>query len=337
MCHKQFKLKTLRLLFVIAGLLFVINSNSQSDNEFGVSEEVNKVEDTGHQVQVWQVLPEFVKTGLYQVSIKHAEAGKTGSFYIIAWTDTNNDGKPDKEIGRSVLLVAKNAGDWSNWQFYSDYPVLFVGNTWDQTNEKVYYKMGGSLNGYKGLSNNVFYSRSFNGVPGASTGPRYTNIKVRLINEQSNNIGVLGQEVSKGENTGHQLQVWQVLPDFVRKGKCRISIKHAVAGNKGSFYIVAWADTNNDGKPDKEIGRSELKVALNKDDWSVWEFDNQYETIFVGNTWSQTDEEIYYQVGGKLEGYVGLSNKVYYSRSFNGTPGGSTQPRYTNIKVQFQK
>ncbi|MDF1551156.1 MAG: hypothetical protein P1P88_25270, partial [Bacteroidales bacterium] len=132
-----------------------------------------------------------------------------------------------------------------------------------------------------------------------------------------------------------QVQVWQVLPQFSQKGHYRLSIKHAMAGAKGSFYICAWADTNNDGKPDKEIGRSALMTANNAGDWSSWEFNSEYDKIFIGNTWSQNDEQVFYQTGGKLEGYIGLGNSVFYSRQFNGVPNSSTGPRYTNIRLSY--
>ncbi len=148
-------------------------------------------------------------------------------------------------------------------------------------------------------------------------------------------FGVTKHEVSNVENTGHNVQLWEVLPEFTKKGEYEISIKHAVAGKIGSFYIIAWADTNNDGKPDKEIGRSELKSASSDGEWSSWTFSSNYDRIFVGNTWSISDEKVYYQMGGNVEGYTGLSNTVFYSRSFNGNPGQSTSPRFTNIKVKL--
>jgi len=102
----------------------------------------------------------------------------------------------------------------------------------------------------------------------------------------------------------------------------------------GSFYIIAWADTNNDNKPDLEIGRSELMTAEKAGEWSSWEFSSDHNKIFVGNTWKQTNENIYYDTV-KPEGYTGLSSSVYYSRTFEGKPVSVTSPRFTNIKVKF--
>ena len=323
-----------QLFFLITFLVFVKNLNAQ---EFGIDQqEVTRISNTGHNVQIWEVLPEFSKKGEYEISIKHAAEGEVGSFYIIAWADTNNDGKPDKEIGRSDLKTASENGEWSSWNFKSDYNRIFVGNTWSSSDEKMYYQNGGTVDGYGGLSNTVFYSRSFNGKPSQSTSPRFTNIKVRIIHKATV-FGITKQEVTRISNTGHNVQIWEVLPEFSKKGEYEISIKHAAEGEVGSFYIIAWADTNNDGKPDKEIGRSDLKTASENGEWSSWNFKSDYNRIFVGNTWSSSDEKMYYQNGGTVDGYGGLSNTVFYSRSFNGKPSQSTSPRFTNIIVKITK
>ncbi|PKP36363.1 MAG: hypothetical protein CVT98_08155, partial [Bacteroidetes bacterium HGW-Bacteroidetes-15] len=155
----------------------------------------------------------------------------------------------------------------------------------------------------------------------------------RIIDSGEQQVGITDQEVTRIEDTGHYIQLWQVLPEFTRNANYEVKIKHAVTGSKGSFYITAWADTNNDGIPDKEIGRSDLLTASREGDWSSWRFSSSYSRLFVGNTWSQSDEKVYYQTGGTVLGYKGLDNKVFYSRSFNGIPSQSTGPRYTNIKL----
>jgi len=48
-------------------------------------------------------------------------------------------------------------------------------------------------------------------------------------------FGITGQEISKIEDTGHQIQLWQVLPEYTKNAKYEISVKHAVAGSQGSF------------------------------------------------------------------------------------------------------
>lgn len=322
----------IQAVLVILWLFFPLLIHAQ---EFGItSQDVSKISDTGHNVQLWEVLPDFTKNGTYEVRIKHAVAGNKGSFFITAWADTNNDGIPDLEIGRSELKTATEDGAWSSWQFRSNFSRIFVGNTWNLSDEKVYYQNGGSVDGYTGLSNKVFYSRSFNGKPTQSTSPRFTNIKVKVLGN-SNYFGITKSEVERISDTGHNLQIWEVLPEYTKEGTYEISIKHAVAGDKGSFFITAWADTNNDGIPDVEIGRSALKTAISDGEWSSWTFNSNYPRIFVGNTWNKSDENVYYQSGGSIDGYTGLSNKVFYARSFNGIPSQSTSPRFTNIRVKF--
>ena len=167
-------------LFFLIILMFTLSfSNAQ---EFGVTkQEVNKITNTKHNVQVWEVLPEYTKNAEYEIRIKHAVTGKTGSFYIIAWADTNNDGLPDTEIGRSKLKTASKDGEWSSWSFNSDYDRIYVGNTWNTSDEMMYYQIGGTVDGYNGLSNTVFFSRTYNGKPTQSVSPRFTNVKVRFV------------------------------------------------------------------------------------------------------------------------------------------------------------
>ncbi|MBU1105758.1 MAG: hypothetical protein KKB51_03735 [Candidatus Riflebacteria bacterium] len=295
---------------------------------------VNEIVDTGHNVQVWQLLPENFRPGRFRLSMQHAVAGKQGSFFMIAWADKDGNGIPDTEIARSELKTAAIAGDWSSWEFTCDAGNLFVGNTWPQKNEKIYYRHGGkNLN--HGLSNKLFYSRTFDTAPNKSTSPRYTNIKVEKISADARIIGVTTHEVKSALDTGHNIQVWGVKPEYTRSGKYTVSIKHGVAGAVGSFYITAWADTSGNGVPDREIGRSDLKSAAKPGEWSSWSFtaDVSCRKIFVGNTWNREDERVYYQNSGDLLGYEGLESKLFFARKFNAVPNQSTQPRYTNIKV----
>lgn len=147
-------------------------------------------------------------------------------------------------------------------------------------------------------------------------------------------FGTVGQEVKKIMDTGHSVQVWQILPEFSGAGRYRISIKHAVKGANGAFFITAWADTDGDGLPDKEIGRSNKKIAFQDGQWSSWEFTSNYANIFVGNCWDQNNERVYYKMGGTLQGYIGLGNTNFNSHKFNGIPSSKASPRYTNIRVE---
>ena len=319
---------------ILVPLAYLVIAFVLTGQELGtVGEEVTRISDTGHQVQVWEVLPEFSQNAVYEVSIKHAVEGEKGGFYMISWADTDNDGKPDKEIGRSEFKTVKKAGEWSVWQFQSEYDRIFIGNTWSRNDEKVYYEQI-EPEGYTGLSNTVYYSRTFDTVPKSKTVPRATNIKIKISPQEIKEFGTIGEEVTRISDTGHQIQVWEVLPEFSKKAVYEVRIKHAVEGQRGGFYMISWADTDNDGKPDKEIGRSEFKTVKKAGEWSVWQFQSEYDRIFIGNTWSRNDEKVYYEQI-EPEGYTGLSNIVYYSRTFDTVPKSKTGPRATNIKIKI--
>ncbi len=49
----------------------------------------------------------------------------------------------------------------------------------------------------------------------------------------------------------------------------------------------------------------------------------------------KTKASLYYQQKGDLEGYYGLSDRVFYSRVFDAKPQSSVQPRYTNLRVEI--
>lgn len=128
--------------------------------------------------------------------------------------------------------------------------------------------------------------------------------------------------------------VWQILYDLPQATSIRIRSKHAVAGDKGAFRFTAWCDTDGNGIPDTKIGNSELMIAENKDDWSDWEFVSKGNKVFVGVILEKRNS-IYYQYGGKLKGYFGLSNKLFYSKSPKAIPVNSVQPRYINLRIEI--
>jgi hypothetical protein len=156
---------------------------------FGVAgQTVSAIVVPGHKVQVWEVLPEYTQTGTYQISIQHAKAGNMGSFFYTAWADIDGDGVPDQEIDRSERKIVRTAGEWSSWTFKNHYKRIFIGNLWDRADEQIYYQMERTLQGYSGLDNQVYYSREINQAPRQKVGPRYTNIRFKIIPGQSNAI-----------------------------------------------------------------------------------------------------------------------------------------------------
>lgn len=147
-------------------------------------------------------------------------------------------------------------------------------------------------------------------------------------------FGTVYQEVVSVKSLQAGSFVWEVLPEMPEWAKLNVSVKHAAAGSKGAFHIVAWADTDGDNVPDKQISISPLLEAKEKDEWSSWEFSARHNRIFVGIA-QKTDTDAYYKIGGKLEGYCGLSSRVCYSRKFGTPPQKTKRPRYLNVHLEI--
>ncbi len=146
-------------------------------------------------------------------------------------------------------------------------------------------------------------------------------------------FGSVGTNVVRPMNRGAGLSVWPIFPEFCGAGRYRVSIKHAIAGAQGAFYMVAWADTNGDDTPDTEIGRSDKKVASRRDEWSTWEFRAGQKGIFVG--FGLERDTSFYWHDGEPGGWFGLGNACFYSGDLNQVPSRQVSPRYTNIRVAW--
>ena len=132
------------------------------------------------------------------------------------------------------------------------------------------------------------------------------------------------------------LWVWEVLPERKNGKKVKVEIAHAAPGKEGGFFIVAYADTNNDGKPDQEIAKSPFLIARNIKDWSVWEFETGEERIFVGNIWPVDNNTILYRAQGNWPDQVPLKGRFYYKIDPNHPEKTrSAGPAYTNLKLSF--
>lgn len=130
----------------------------------------------GHSLQVWEVVKPYSTKDTVTVKVQHAASGNEGGFFIVAYGDKNNDGRPDLELGRSSFLTARSAGDWSYWTLPAPEGRLFVGNTWNES-ARVFFDRTGW--GHKDLSPTMYYSSS--GPPTLSTGPRSTNLVIEIL------------------------------------------------------------------------------------------------------------------------------------------------------------
>ena len=147
-------------------------------------------------------------------------------------------------------------------------------------------------------------------------------------------IGTIGDTVSTIQPVRHVLQLWRVLSPHAETGRYRLSIQHAEAGAAGAFRIEVWTDGKGDGIPDRRISMSETLSARRAGDWSSWDFESSSESLFVGNSWSQSDVQIYYS-RTRPDGYTGLGDELYFSRTKDGHPSGRAQPRFTNLRLEF--
>ncbi len=133
----------------------------------------------GHRVQVWQVTAPFSPGDRVRVKVQHAAAGDDGGFYILAYSDTTGDGRPDTEISRSPLLTAIRTGDWSWWEITAPEGRLFVGNTWNEGAQVYFDRIPFQ---HRDLSSTMFYATR--GLPTLSTSPRSTNLAVEILPEE---------------------------------------------------------------------------------------------------------------------------------------------------------
>lgn len=134
-----------------------------------------------------------------------------------------------------------------------------------------------------------------------------------------------------------QIWIWEILPDFKTGKKVKLEIAHAAPGKEGGFFMVAYADTNNDKKPDKEIAKSPFFTAEETGDWSVWEFETEEKRIFVGNTWPPENNTIVFRASGNWPGkQFPLKGRFYHQiHPDSQERTQSAGPAYTNLKVSF--
>jgi len=132
----------------------------------------------------------------------------------------------------------------------------------------------------------------------------------------------------------YNVWVWEVKPGMKTGNTVKVKIMHAVAGERGGFNIIAYADTTGDGKPDKELARSDFFISSDPGEWSDFEFTTNEKRIFIGNTWPQGSNAFVFRGNGPWPGEnCPLSDHFYYRIP----PGAadSAGPAYTNMRVSF--
>jgi len=133
----------------------------------------------------------------------------------------------------------------------------------------------------------------------------------------------------------YQVQVWK-LDEAEGRRTYVVSMAHSDAGELGAFYYVAYADTDDDGLPDKLIAHSPLAQADEPGQWTQWSFSTSARRVFVGNAWPNSNTAVYYQPrDGTSVSWDGLGTEVYFSGYYGGVPWQQWRyaPYFTNLRV----
>ena len=131
----------------------------------------------------------------------------------------------------------------------------------------------------------------------------------------------------------HRRQVWMLYPEQKKSNRIKVEVAHAASGKEGGFFIIAYADTDGDGMPDRLLSQSPLLTAEKAGEWSEWEFHSEEQLIFVGNGWTDPTK-VYYDHGEWQNDILGKT--MYYSNS-QAQPRLTASPKVTNLRISFFK
>lgn len=148
----------------------------------GVRKPIDTIQAVPQRTQVWK-LPAEKGQRTVHVSMAHPAGGENGSFYYVAYADTDGDGRPDKLVARSPQAQAAKAGDWTKWSFQTDQPNVYVGNAWKNPNMRTYCATPSQQQSQEPatLSSDVWFSGYVGGEDGFVGGrywPYLSNIRV---------------------------------------------------------------------------------------------------------------------------------------------------------------
>jgi len=139
----------------------------------------------------------------------------------------------------------------------------------------------------------------------------------------------------------YSLWVWRVLPEKKTGDTVKVKIAHAAEGKQGGFQIVAFADTDGNSKPDREIARSDYLTAQKLGQWSTFEFKTGEKNIFVGCTWPPGSNTWVYRGNGPwpssgypFESPTGRYDPLFY-HTISSHEARSAGPAITNMQVNF--
>lgn len=136
-----------------------------------------------YQQWVWAIKPEYITGDQVIIEMAHAAQGDEGGFKIISYTDSDNDGKPDKKIAESGYLTGKQRGDWSSFTFTTKEKRIFVGNEWLAGQNTIVFRGNGDWpSDDSPLEGRFFYI--INGSNSRSAGPAFTNLRVTFSTKE---------------------------------------------------------------------------------------------------------------------------------------------------------
>jgi hypothetical protein len=160
-----------------------------------------------------------------------------------------------------------------------------------------------------------------------------------LLGQQVPRIRGNGLITSKVHHTGgrYHLWVWGVKPKKMASCRIKIEAAHAAVGSDGGFWLVAFADTIGNGKPDREIARSDFLTAETAGTWSSFEFmavDKQ--KIFVGTAWAEGIDTVVFRSEYPWPNPDGPFENCFYHR-ISPAKVATAGPAHTNLRVSFLK
>lgn len=129
----------------------------------------------------------------------------------------------------------------------------------------------------------------------------------------------------------HCLQIWEVNPWKRKSNQMCLEVAHAAPGEKGGFWLVTYADTDGDGKPDRLIEKSPYFKAKKAGEWSSWEFKTKEKRIFVGMSWPKGSETTIYYERALWPDEI-FPEVMYYTLGFR---AATAYPVLTNMRITF--
>lgn len=147
----------------------------------------------------------------------------------------------------------------------------------------------------------------------------------KILAPSHSGLWAVGEEHATYFDSG----VWEVIPPPEKGASVVVELAHARGGEEGAFRFVVYADTEDDGLPDRLVGESPLLRADAPDQWSRWEFTAPGGRIFVGSRWPLG---AWVFIGAPPWPEGGFGETMFYSRG--GVPSSRAR-RLTNLRLSL--